>query len=161
MSKSDLDNAFPNLALSNYEISSPKSRRYNCIAWACKDTTRKWDCFAFPVPPGYHWPKGASLGDDIVALISVFAAQGYAPCAESSLEDGYEKVALYVDDAGEWTHAARQLPNGKWTSKMGDAEDITHSAPEDLTNSIYGEAHCYMKRPSMKRQNEEEERDKL
>ena len=30
----------------------------------------------------------------------------------------------------EVTHAARQLPSGKWTSKLGDADDIEHNTLE-------------------------------
>jgi hypothetical protein len=29
-------------------------------------------------------------------------------------------------------HAARQLPNGKWASKLGDDVDIVHVKPEDI-----------------------------
>ena len=32
--------------------------------------------------------------------------------AKREIESGYEKVALYADDQGEWTHVARQLPDG-------------------------------------------------
>ena len=38
---------------------------------------------------------------------------------------GVRKVVLYAD-GNEWTHAARQLPSGRWTSKLGDYEDIEH-----------------------------------
>jgi hypothetical protein len=54
---------------------------------------------------------------------------GYAPCAGDELEAGLEKVALYADEHGEWTHAAPQLPDGWWTSKLGPEEDILHRTP--------------------------------
>src|SRR5216684_5426535 len=132
VSRADLENTFQRLAPNSYELSSPKARRYNCIAWASKDITRKWDCFVFPLPPAYHWPKNAIFGDDLNAFVSVFIVQGYELCPDGLLEDGYEKVVLYVDNFGEWQHAARQLVDGRWTSKMGDAEDITHQSPDDL-----------------------------
>lgn len=35
------------------------------------------------------------------------------------------------------SHAARQLPNGRWTSKCGQAEDIEHDL-RDLEGRLYG-----------------------
>ena len=45
------------------------------------------------------------------------------------------------------THAARQLPDGKWTSKLGPFEDIKHSTLVCLKGPLYGEPDTYMKRP--------------
>jgi hypothetical protein len=145
LSKAELEQLFPNLAGDVYEITSPKARRYNCVAWAAQDNTRKWDCPLIP-SPGYYWPSAAGRGDGIEALVSVFGAQGYELCEDGSLEEGFEKVALYADEAGEWTHAARQLANGRWTSKMGDAEDLVHSSPGGVADSIYGHVWHFMKR---------------
>jgi hypothetical protein len=61
------------------------------------------------------------------------------------LEDGYEKVALY-GNTFLYSHAARQLPNGKWSSKLGRSEDIEHDTPDDVAGGLYGEVHQYMKR---------------
>ncbi len=62
------------------------------------------------------------------------------------MEGGVTKVAIYGDiDADSWTHAARQLPNGKWTSKLGDFEDIEHDTPEGLVGSLYMNLTCIMK----------------
>jgi hypothetical protein len=43
-------------------------------------------------------------------------------------------------------YAARQLPNGRWTSKLGEWEDIEH-ALHDLTGMVYGSVVLVMKRP--------------
>jgi hypothetical protein len=45
-----------------------------------------------------------------------------------------------------YTHAARQLPDGQWTSKLGKYVDIEHSAPEDVAGGVYGEVMQFMKR---------------
>ena len=37
------------------------------------------------------------------------------PVRELQLEPGFEKIALYADNSGKPTHAARQLDNGRWT----------------------------------------------
>ena len=56
------------------------------------------------------------------------------------------KVALYADEWGGWTHAARQLADGWWTSKLGPAEDILHRTPSALVGVVYGEVREFMKR---------------
>ena len=61
------------------------------------------------------------------------------------LEPGFEKVALY-GDSEYYTHAARQLPSGKWTSKLGKAEDVEHDSPADLSGGVYAEVVLVMKR---------------
>lgn len=62
------------------------------------------------------------------------------------LDDGYEKVALYVDNAGIPTHMARQLPNGEWTSKLGQLEDISHNDLDALEGTQYGRLYCILAR---------------
>lgn len=71
---------------------------------------------------------------------------GYEVCDNTELEVGFEKIAIYGDSDGEATHAARQLPNGKWTSKLGRWEDIEHEL-EGLTGEMYGEVKQILKRP--------------
>lgn len=58
---------------------------------------------------------------------------------------GFVKIALYAL-RDEWTHASRQLEDGRWTSKLGPEFDITHQKPEDLEGSSYGKVVFYMKR---------------
>ena len=82
------------------------------------------------------------------ALVQVFVGLGYAICDSDEKEPGYHKVALYAFD-GEWQHAARQLDDGLWTSKLGRFEDITHPSPEDVTGEVFGNVHCIMRRPSV------------
>lgn len=85
-------------------------------------------------------------GNDLAALASLFAALGYAPCGGDDVEAGHEKVALYADDQGSWTRAARQLPNGSWTSTLGPDDDILHRAPQALIGALYGQVEAIMKR---------------
>ena len=80
---------------------------------------------------------------------------GYEVCPIGSraLEPGVQKIALYVDEDGTPTHAARQLPSGEWTSKLGRAEDIRHKTLEALEGSAgqppgYGRAKLILKRVS-------------
>jgi hypothetical protein len=133
----ELDGALFYLAADGYVLASPKTHVYNCVAWAAEDASRWWE-------PGIYWP--GPPGDDLASLVGLFEALGYAPCEEDHLEAGHEKVALYVDLQGEWTHAARQLPDGWWTSKLGPEEDIRHRMPYALVGDLYGQVKAIMKR---------------
>jgi len=131
---------FPNLG--DYQITSPWADRYNCIAWAAGDATQWW----WPEEgKGIFWPAGVQCEETLAAFSAVFAWLGFSPCANADFEDGFEKVALFGDSNGLATHAARQLPTGRWTSKLGRAEDIEH-ALTDLEGQAYGKVAMVMRR---------------
>jgi hypothetical protein len=138
-------NHFPFLTSDNHSITSSATKRYNCIAWAAGETSRRWD----PDPQGvYYWPPGITRSTRIEAVAQVYETLGFRLCFSTALEDGIEKVAIYgtVQNGITFaTHAARQLLSGEWTSKLGDAEDITHHDLGDL-NGLYGEPMVYMER---------------
>jgi hypothetical protein len=81
------------------------------------------------------------------ALEAAFKALGYETCDDDAPEPGFEKVALYSNGL-LYTHAARQLPGGKWTSKLGKAEDIEHDTPDAVAGGLYGEVVAFLRRPS-------------
>jgi hypothetical protein len=83
----------------------------------------------------------------ISSLVAVFQFLGFEerPPTETELEPMFEKVALYAK-ADMWKHAARQLPDGRWTSKLGPDEDIEHDAAECLCGDSYGTVHCIMRK---------------
>ena len=64
-----------------------------------------------------------------------------------------QKIALYaevVDQVEQVTHSSRQLPCGKWTSKLGDCEDIVHPKIDALEGPEYGMVICFLSRPRAK-----------
>ena len=132
--------AFPRLSGEGYEIVGESSKRYNCIAYAANDTNDWWDIIG-----KRYWPDYATRSDRMESLIEVFTGMGYQRCQDSSLESGYEKVALY-EEQGEWKHAALQTPNGRWRSKMGPGPVIEHLNPESLSDGVYGNPTIYMRR---------------
>ncbi|MBM4124822.1 MAG: hypothetical protein FJ246_07725 [Nitrospira sp.] len=139
----DLEGVFPRLRDTGYIITSPSTPDYNCIAWAAGETNRWW----WPVRGSFaYWPSGAPLQETLEAFVQAFAALGFAHCDDPRIEDGFEKIAIYIDDNGQPTHAARQLPTGRWTSKLGKCEDIEHEL-EGLTASCYGSVARILKRP--------------
>jgi hypothetical protein len=42
----DLEEDFPNLRASGWELTSPRDMKYNCIAYAAYDPLRRWRCGA-------------------------------------------------------------------------------------------------------------------
>jgi hypothetical protein len=141
----ELETLFPALRGTDYRLASPKDRKYNCIAWAAADFQRWW----WPDPPpddaGYFWPPGVSHAATVAAFVAAFATLGYEPGEGEAAEAGWERIALYATADGVPTHAARQLPNGRWSSKLGRGEDIEHGL-HDLEGEIYGTVVQIMKR---------------
>jgi hypothetical protein len=134
-----LSNEFPNLTSQNHRVTSPASKDYNCIAWAAKDTEHWWQ-------PGVFWPLENSPEDfGISILIQCFESLGFMACQDEKFEASFEKIAIY-GSGSFYTHAARQLPDGKWTSKLGKTEDIEHDSPEVVAGGIYGDLVQFMKR---------------
>ena len=92
------------------------------------------------------WPKGVLRSVAVAAFEDAFRTLGYARSADGALKDGYEKVAIYVDPVGKPTHMARQLGDGRWTSKLGDQQDIEHGTPQGVEGAKYGTASIYLER---------------
>jgi hypothetical protein len=129
---------FPGLNPGNHEITSPSSRRYNCIAWAAGDSKRWW----WPdLDEVAYWPTPVPREETIEAFVDVYRTLGYVPCEDGQHEPGFEKVALYASE-GTPTHAARQLADGRWSSKLGRSVDIAHT----LDGPVYGVIVLYLRR---------------
>ena len=138
---------FPNLNDANHRITSVRTRRYNCIAWAA-ESEPKWWWPSLGATSRSYWPPGVPREVTLVAFIEAFRVLAYETCEDGSLEDGYQKIAIFANDSGTPTHAARQLPTGFWTSKLGQLEDIEHATVEDVNCPIYGAPVQFMRRPS-------------
>ena len=137
---------FPNLK--SYHITSSYNPVYNCIAFAVGDETRYWTSDqALSGHSGYHWPDGAKTGQHLSALQSAYEIEGFEVCGDGEMEDGYQKVALYATNDGNFQHVAKQCKDGSWKSKLGDFEDIRHLKAEWLNSPRYGQVVCFMKRP--------------
>lgn len=96
---------------------------------------------------GYYWPDYPPADSTVATLSIIFSHEGYEACADGNLESGYEKLVLYYrPSTGEFLHVARQMPDGRWTSKLGKGEDITHNSVEAL-EGYYGQVCRYMRKP--------------
>ena len=141
MTAEEIAEIFPNLK--NYQITSPADYRYNRIAWAAGDTKNWWQ----PSDSTYFFWLRDEKSDSLENYVKTFGILGYKEETDASFEAGFKKVALYTDADGLTSHAARQLENGLWTSKLGEAEDIEHDTPEALEGEAYGKVKIILKRP--------------
>ena len=139
-------NAFPNITNSNFIPTSPSTETYNCIAWA-------YGINHIPMWPDplnvmlgiYFWPEDLPCNNTLESFITLFFLIGYTHCLKTEHEIGYEKIAIYTKN-GIPTHAARQIPNGKWTSKLGSDIDIQHDTLDCLNGPSYGKVEIIMRR---------------
>ena len=139
----------PGLESSSYEVTSDATDHYNCVAWAMGEDDRWW---SHESDEDYYWPDQAERGDGAPAYQAMFRLYGFEGCADGGSESGFEKIAIFADE-GRFTHVARQLPSGRWTSKLGENCDIEHEI-DSLTHPrssfpqySYGEVVAFMRRP--------------
>jgi hypothetical protein len=138
LTSSRIELNFPRLAEKvNFEFTSPHTYDYNCVAWADNkqdDWTQFYD----------------NQGNLILAAgryIQHFLDQGFFEIDNGDFELGEQKVAIYINSiTGHFKHVARQLENGRWTSKLGDWEDIEHTEVGVLLGPSYGDTIVFLGR---------------
>jgi hypothetical protein len=116
-----VDSWFPRIR-GEFEVDNTSTGIYNCIAWSL-GVTNKW------INP----PKSLAEADKLNGQYGYKRMSGL----NFSLTPFTEKVALYAlkDASGRitsFTHQARQLPDGSWTSKLGKGPLIRHVNPDAL-----------------------------
>jgi hypothetical protein len=147
MSLDDIAREFPSLKPEDYLKTSDEDDGYNCIAWAIEEG--KKDNWWSPIKAnGYFWPENeVPRGVTVETFINLYKVKGgYELCDNGEREEGFEKLALYQDADGEFSHVARQKADGVWTSKLGVYDDIDHFSPQCLV-ADYGVIKQYLKRP--------------
>jgi len=135
---------FPRLNDSEFDVRSDATDEYNCIAWAA-GVNNDW----LDPTLGCSWPDSLPRNYVTKTFLMLYQKLGYVLCEDGRLEKGYEKVALYERN-GLCKHAARQLPNGLWTSKLGKLFDIEHQRLDGLIGKDYGVIVHFLKRPRAK-----------
>jgi len=142
----DLELLFPRLHGVQYEITSPAAPDYNCIAWAAGDTSRWWEPDPFEI---YYWPKDVPRLPTLESYSQTFQTLGFDVCEDPDFDLKWEKVAIFTGSDGIPTHAARQLSDGTWTSKLGQLEDIKHPNLSNVSGRAYGEVTLILRRPKV------------
>lgn len=150
---------FPKLGKDSlFNIQSPETGAYNCIAWAMGFDDRWVD----PLPDNHiakkkWWPEDIARDCRPKTLIAAFEKLGFIRCDDGCIENGYDKVALYklspfydpftstfINEG--WTHAARIVSTEMYHSKIGPAFDIYHRNGDVFEGTSYGEIYQFMKR---------------
>jgi hypothetical protein len=143
-----LELRFTRLQQKSYCVTSDRDEKYNCIAWALKDTSRRWEKIAGE--PGCYWPPELESDETVKDWIDLFLHYGFVECDSSDLDLRFEKVAIYGYSDQEPSHVCRQLEDGQWTSKLGGLEDISHPDLETLEEfngfEVYGKVRAILKR---------------
>jgi hypothetical protein len=102
-----------------------------------------------------YWPHGVPRDQTLEAFMQAYATLGYKRCGKNgALQKRYEKIAIYVGPDGKPLHAARQLLDGVWTSKLGQYKDVHHTSTTALEvvpgmprrPTDYGTVAMYMRR---------------
>lgn len=87
------ESLFPDLVRTGYRITSPPDPAYNCIAWAVGVADAWW----WPDPDGFdYWPTGVARERTLAAFTEALGTVGFVPCADASLELGWDKVAIFA-----------------------------------------------------------------
>ena len=117
------------------------SYEFNCIAWAFGDCSR-W--YWPDNNSNSFWPKTIPRANTLDNFIELFRLRKFELCDDGSFENGYIKIAIFCNSNGV-THAARQLPNGLWSSKLGPFFSVLHTI-ESISNGEYGDVTRFMKK---------------
>lgn len=132
---------FPNTLNEPFLITSPETGNYNCIAWAANINDVKY----WPDPYGhYFWPDHIPLEESLEAFIELYKTFGYEICDNGDFEDGHIKIAIFTNNNVP-KHAARQINENEWTSKLGDSFDVRHTL-KSMEGGTYGNVAQYMKK---------------
>lgn len=133
---------FPNSIREPFSVTSPATRKYNCIAWSLEINDRwYW--------PGddisQYWPDDIPREASVDAFIKLYESHGYEVCDDGSYEEDFVKIALFTNYLGNPEHASRQLNENEWTSKLGSHIDVSHTL-EAIEGGKYGNVELFMKK---------------
>ena len=145
--KPSFERWWPNLRRTGYTVTDEASNDYNCFAWSIHRTD-----FWFAPDPEMNkvgkvfWPSEIPREYTLEAFIQAYATFGFTVCDNTELEFGFEKVVIYGNSSTP-EHAARQLPNARWTSKIGEYEVIEHDLNAFDGGKYFGNIIAILKRP--------------
>jgi len=126
----DQRRSFPRLG-DSFEVLAPSTHTYNCISNSLGD----YNEWTNPLTaPGSH---------PLEYMDRLYAKQGFSRASSMnlSLESGKRKIVVYAKTKNgklAVTHAARQLSDGTWSSKLGSLSLIRHPYASLLEGPDYG-----------------------
>lgn len=132
LAQPDLRRDFPRLN-GDYQVLEPAGRNYNCVAHTLGITNRWID------------PVTGPANAPLAPMDRLYGQHGYQrlPALDLTPVPGVQKVVLYATAArngsiSQVTHAALQLPDGTFASKLGPLALIRHGTPQALVGPAYG-----------------------
>lgn len=132
---------WPHLPDGSFTKTSEPNKYYNCVAFALGDFENWHDSTRYG-----KWDDRAPRDGRAESYAKYFELNGFELCDGFDPEDGFEKVAIFGDANGDFTHVALQLPDGRWKSKLGQLEDISHADLRSISDGDYGTVCYFMKR---------------
>lgn len=76
----------------------------------------------------FEWPRDPPAGPTVNEFIEVFQEYyGFEECASHLYEEGFIKLALFVENSEPQHVAVQRRHDGMWESKLGSRIDILHS----------------------------------
>jgi hypothetical protein len=141
----DIEKWHPKLTGKDYKIVQIDEvlEYFNCIAFVL-DIYKGWYGSSTK-----YWPSDISRVPVLENYVKYFKTFGYDVCENDKYEQGFEKIAIYINK-NKVTHTAKQF-NDKWRSKLGGSVIIEHEL-EWLTGydaDNYGEIGVIMKRKTI------------
>lgn len=119
-----------------WEPASKRDENYNCIAWALGHNDK------YMWPSGdWEWPRAKPTVVTVQEFIDVFALYGYTQCDSHIYEEGFEKIALFVEGDSPEHAAVSRRDDGKWMSKLGVGIDILHDGLSIIEDFPMSEPH--------------------
>jgi hypothetical protein len=135
------ESRWPYLLSEGYNVISVETWDYNCIAFAADVQDEWW----WPDQNGdASWPI-PNREETLQCFVQAFESLGYKKCWFGIRQRRFERIAIYANQ-GVPTHAAKQLQDGRWKSKLGPWEDIEHNTTKAVEEYSYGKVVLYMKR---------------
>jgi hypothetical protein len=149
---------FPNLKHGDAQIASKVDAAQNCLGFVIGDKKRPWWPWSWSpagygapgglVPPNY-WPDDLPSDETVPTIRMALERFGCKVCDSvgDPNRNEIERAVIYASAAGTAAHVAKELPNGRWASKLGDFHDIHHRTTANLEGNVYGHVVLTLCRP--------------
>lgn len=118
----------------NFRVVGKATHDYNCVA------------HSVGLDQGWFHPGVTDKTRPMSHMDDFYAAHGFQRVSgmDTAPQDGVQRVVVFGmrDETGnvvDVTHAVRQEPNGKWTSKLGVGPLIEHDSLNQMRGGSYGE----------------------
>ena len=133
---------FPLARAGDIVTDSEMTPEYNCVGWALHLKRS----VIWPDDDQQHqWAPDLPRRPDKDIFCAFFEKMGFSECNDENFEQSREKIAIY-SRGNEVLHVARQLRDGRWTSKLGPLADVLHPTALSISDGWFGVLAILMSR---------------